>query len=75
MIKREFKNEVGNLITVKIKNKPGIGENHKTGERVKFSGVSVVMIGPRSMSENNITDVEAVELYRALGKFIRQNKL
>lgn len=30
---------------------------------------------PRSMSENNITDIEAVELYRALGKFIRQNKL
>lgn len=75
MIKREFKNEIGNPIVVKIKNKPGVGENYKTGERIKFTGICVSMAGPRSISENNITDMEAVELYKALGKFIRQHKL
>ncbi len=66
MIRRKFRNELGNAIEIKIKNKR-VDREH--------TGVAVIMIGPTSMAENNITDMEAVELYRALGKFIKQNGL
>ena len=70
MIKRVFKNELGNTITIRIKNKRDTGTNFKTKEEFKFTGVSISIEGPSSVSENVITNQEAEELYMALDKFL-----
>lgn len=70
MIKRVFKNELGNTITIRIKNKRDTGTNFKTKEEFKFTGVSISIEGPSSISENVITNQEAEELYMALDKFL-----
>ena len=70
MIKRVFKNEIGNKITIRIKNKKDTGKNFKTQEEFKFTGVSISIEGPTSVSENVITKNEAEELYMALDKFL-----
>jgi hypothetical protein len=70
MIKRIFKNELGNKITIRIKNKKDTGTNFKTKEEFKFTGVSISIEGPTSVSENVITKHEAEELYMALEKFL-----
>ena len=67
---KKFINEVGNKIQIKIKNKKITGKNNKTKEEKKYKGVSIQIIGPTSMSENNITYNEAVELHKALKKFL-----
>jgi hypothetical protein len=69
MLSKKFKNEIGNPITIKVKNRPGVAEG------IKYTGVSLSIIGPTSMSEWCITDVEARQLYDLLGKFIRKNNL
>ena len=74
MEKSIFINEIGNKITVKVKNYNGIEENYKTGDNIKFNGVAVIMIGQTSMSENKITLMEARELYKTLGKFLKNKK-
>ena len=70
MIKSIFKNELGNKITIRIKNKRDTGTNFKTKEEFKFTGVSISIEGPSSVSENVITNQEAEELYMALDKFL-----
>ena len=70
MIKRVFKNEIGNNIIIRIKNKKDTGTNFKTKEEFKFTGVSISIEGPSSVSENVITNQEAEELYMALDKFL-----
>jgi hypothetical protein len=70
MIKSIFKNELGNKITIIIKNKRDTGTNFKTKEEFKFTGVSISIEGPSSVSENVITNQEAEELYMALDKFL-----
>ncbi len=70
MIKSIFKNELGNKITIRIKNKRDTGTNFKTKEEFKFTGVSISIEGPTSVSENVITNQEAEELYMALDKFL-----
>ena len=38
-------------------------------ETINFDGISISIIGPRSVSENIITYKKATELYLALQKF------
>jgi len=66
---KNFINEVGNKIQIKIKNKRITAKNNKTK---KYKGVSIQIIGPTSMSENNINYNEAVELHKALKKFLKK---
>jgi hypothetical protein len=70
MIKSVFKNELGNKIVIRIKNQRDKGTNFKTKENFKFTGVSISIEGPESVSENIITNKEAEELYLALDKFL-----
>jgi len=70
MIKSIFKNELENKITIRIKNQRDTGTNFKTKEKFKFTGVSISIEGPTSVSENVITKKEAEELYMALDKFL-----
>lgn len=73
MEKVKFTNEIDNPITIKIKHKRGHAINHKTNNKVRFNGVCIQMIGPHSMSENNITYKEAVQLHKALSRFLNKN--
>ena len=57
-----FVNELNNKITVKVK-------QHRTDSR--YRGVTVMIVGPTSMSENLITLKEAKELHKTLGKYLR----
>ena len=68
----KFTNELGNKITIKIKNYKDNGINYKTKEKIHFDGVSMSIIGPSSMAENIITYKEAEELYYALKKFLNK---
>lgn len=74
MIKSVFKNELGNKITIRIKNKRDTGTNFKTKEEFKFTGVSISIEGPTSISENVITKKEAEELCMALDNFLFDRK-
>lgn len=71
MYKKVFINEIGNKITVKVKKHNGVGVNYKTKIPKKYKGVSLILIGPTSMSENQITLEEAREMHKALGAFLR----
>jgi len=75
MYKNNFKNEIDNKITVKIKNVKDTGVNHKTGYKYKFDAVNIQLIGPTSMSENIITYKEAKEIYQGLSIFFKDNKM
>jgi hypothetical protein len=72
MIISNFINEIGNKIKIKIKNQKDNGINYKTKEKIKFTGVSISIIGPSSISENIITYKEAEELYLNLKKFLNK---
>jgi hypothetical protein len=72
MIIRHFVNEIGNKIKIKIKNEKDVGVNYKTKEKIPFTGVSIAMFGPTSVSENVVTPQEAEELYLALHKFFNK---
>ena len=64
-----LKNEPENIITIRIKNK------HDTETNLKFTGVSINIEGPPSVSENNITPGESEKLYLDLCKdFFAPNK-
>ena len=75
MYKHNFKNEIDNKITVKIKNVKETGVNHKTGNKYKFDAVNLQLIGPTSMSGNIITYKEAEEIYKGLSEFFKDNKM
>ena len=75
MERKKFINEIGNKIVVRIKKKNGRGTNHKTKETKKYQGVSIALIGPTSMSENEITNMEAVMIYKCLKQYLEKNKL
>ena len=75
MYKNNFENEIGNKITVKIKNVKDTGVNHKTSDKYKFDAVNIQLIGPTSMSENTITYKEAKEMYKGLKIFFKNNKM
>ena len=66
MIEDNFVNELGNKITIKVKNKKDTGTNYKTGKEHKFTGVSISIIGPTSETENVVTREEAIHLLNAL---------
>ena len=70
MLIKRFKNEIGNKIIIKIKTKRDTGTNFETKEKIKFSGVSISIEGPESVSENIITREEAEELCSTLEKFL-----
>jgi hypothetical protein len=67
----KFKNELGNHITIEIKNVKDTGTNSK-GDKEEFDAIEIVMEGPTSTSTNTITHKEAMELYKALGEFLKQ---
>ena len=75
MFIRSFKNELGNNIRIKIKSKKESGTNFQSKEKIKFTGVSISIEGPESVSENIITRQEAEELYLTLDKFLFENKI
>ena len=75
MYKNNFKNEIGNNITVKIKNIKDTSINKKTGDKYKFDAVNIKLIGPTSVSDNTITYKEAKQIYKGLGKFFKNNKM
>jgi hypothetical protein len=70
MIKSAFINEIGNKITIKIKEQKSVGSNRKTGKEIKFNGVSILIRGPTSESENVITKEEAKQLMDCLKQFL-----
>lgn len=72
MIFSNFINEIGNHIKIKIKNKKDTGINYKSKEKITFSGVSILIQGPTSESENIVTKREAEEMYYALKKFLNK---
>lgn len=74
MVKKVFLNELDNKIIIRIKNKRDKGINFETKEEIKFTGVSITIEGPSSISENVITQKEAEELYLALDKFLFKSK-
>ncbi|HLA22963.1 MAG TPA: hypothetical protein VJZ93_00300 [Candidatus Nanoarchaeia archaeon] len=57
-IKSEFKNELGNKIIIKVKKKK--------------DKVNLIIEGPKSVSENIITEMEAKEVIKTLKKFFSQ---
>lgn len=75
MYKNNFKNEINNKITVKIKNVKETCLNYKTGDKYKLDAVNLQLIGPTSMSENIITYKEATEIYKGLSVFLKKNKM
>ena len=66
MIISNFINENGNPIKIKIKNKKDTAKNYKTKEKFTYTGVSILIQGPNSESENIVTKQEAEELYKCL---------
>ncbi len=72
MIISKFINENGNPIKIKIKNKKDTATNHKTKEKFTYTGVSIVIQGPNSESENVVTRQEAEEIYECLKKFLNK---
>ena len=55
MITTNFINEIGNKIKIIVQQ--------------NVDGVQIIMVGPSSEMENNITLKEAIQLYTALGNF------
>ena len=70
MIKSNFKNELNNKITIKLKNVKD--ENKKLYK--KFDALSIVLEGPNSKTENIITKYEGYKLYRMLGNYFENNE-
>jgi hypothetical protein len=75
MERKKFTNEIGNKIDIKVKKKNGKGIEYKTGILKAYKGVEIDIIGPTSMSSNEITIREAVELYNALGAFLKKHSM
>ena len=71
MIEKNFINELGNKVKIKIKNKKIVAVNYETKEEIYFNGVSITIRGPTSEGEFEITRKEAEEIYLALKKFLR----
>jgi len=72
MIISNFINECNNPIKIKIKNKKNTATNYKTKEKFTYTGVSILMQGPNSESENIVTKQEAEELYKCLKQFLNK---
>ena len=60
--KSNFKNELGNDISLKIK------RDKKTKDKIKYYYLKIIMEGPSSIMENEITEVEAKEIKKILNK-------
>ena len=73
MQSKKFTNEIGNPIQIKVKKHNGKGTNHKTGKKVAYRGANIQIIGPTSVSENEITRQEAQELLKTLKAFFKHN--
>ena len=69
----KFVNEIGNNITIKIKNKNGYATNYKTKDKIKYIGCEIIMKGPTSISTNEITMDEAKQLYNMLKEYLKDN--
>ena len=65
MFKSIFKNELNNNIIIQVKS-----YNDKKG----FKGVNVSIEGPNSISENEITLLEAINLHKCLGKYLKKRR-
>jgi hypothetical protein len=72
MIISNFINENNNPIKIKIKNKKDTATNYKTKEKFTHTGVSILIQGPNSESENIVTKQEAEELYKCLKQFLNK---
>ena len=66
MEQKNFINELGNPIVVKVYGKKNTGKNYKTKKAHTFNGVTIFMAGPSSHTQLNITRREAVELNQCL---------
>jgi len=74
MIISNFINEIGNTIKIKIQKNTDFGINYKTKEKIKFNGVKITMIGPKSEMGNEITLEEAIQLHNCLGEYLKNLK-
>lgn len=73
MAKSKFVNEIGNSIEIKVKKRNGTGTNYANKKKCTYRGVVVEIIGPTSMSSNEITLMEARKLLATLQTFFREN--
>ena len=64
-MKTQFINELNNLIKLEIK-------NYK--DKKNFIGVKIILEGPNSVSENEITYLEAVKINNMLSTFLKKKK-
>ncbi len=69
----KFKNELGNEITIEIKNVKDTGTNSK-GEKEEFDAIEITMEGPTSTGQWTITRQEAEELHKALEGWSKEDK-
>ncbi len=76
MVVSNFVNEIGNKIKIKIQKKnKDFAINYKIKEKIKFDdGVKISIIGPTSEFGANITLVEAKQLYKCLGNYLKKNE-
>lgn len=68
MLKSKFKNELGNPITIKVKNVKD------TNQKLKFDAININIIGLNSTSEWSLTKREGFELHKMLAKFYGKNE-
>lgn len=75
MIISKFVNEIGNKIKIKIQKNSDTGINYKTKEKIKFNnGVKISIQGPTSISTNEITLEEAIQLNKCLEEYLKNLK-
>lgn len=67
----EFYNEIGNEIFISVEKTKDINSEKKK----KFDAVKITIEGPNSVSDNTITNREAIELNNILTDFIGINNL
>ncbi len=75
MIISNFVNEIGNKIKIKIQRNTDSATNYKTKEKIKFNnGVKITIQGPTSISTNEITLEEAIQLNKCLEEYLKKIK-
>lgn len=66
-----FYNEIGNEISISVEKTKDINKE----KQKKFDAVKITIEGPNSVSDNTITNMEAIELNNILTEFIGINNL
>ena len=72
MILKQFINELGNKVKIRIKNKKVVAVNYETKEEIDFNGVSISIQGPTSEGEFVVTYKEAEEIFLTLKKYLKK---